>query len=171
MSSILWQRLDLWARRLSPFALTLILVIVSVVPFYMPGFSYIVPFLALMAVYHWAIFSPRLLPAYAVFFIGILQDCLSGTVLGVNAIVFLLTYSIVLSQRRFLAEKSFFIIWFGFSLILLVVIFLTWSLFSAYNVVLINPKSLFFQYFVSLGLFPLISWFFQRWQHAFLKTE
>ena len=71
----------------------------------------------LMAVYHWAIFRPRLLPAYAVFLAGLLQDILSGAPLGVNALVFLVAYGVVLSQKKFFTGKSFLILWLGFALV------------------------------------------------------
>ena len=69
-----WQRMDLLARQLMPSMLTLVLVIINVVPLHIPGFSRVAPLLPLIAVYHWAAFRPRLLPAYAVFLIGLFQD-------------------------------------------------------------------------------------------------
>ena len=112
-----WQRMDLLARQLMPSMLTLVLVIINVVPLHIPGLSRVAPLLPLMAVYHWAAFRPRLLPAYAVFLIGLFQDILTGAPIGVNAFVFLAVYGAVLSQKRFLIGKSFFILWLGFALI------------------------------------------------------
>ena len=112
-----WQRMDLLARQLMPSMLTLVLVIINVVPLHIPGFSRVAPLLPLIAVYHWAAFRPRLLPAYAVFLIGLFQDILTGAPIGVNAFVFLAVYGAVLSQKRFFIGKSFFILWLGFSLI------------------------------------------------------
>ena len=109
--------MDLLARQLTPSMLTLILVVIGVVPLRILEFSTVMPLLPLMAVYHWAVFRPRLLPAYAVFLIGILQDILTGAPIGVNALVFLLVYGAVLSQKRFFTGKSFLILWLGFSLI------------------------------------------------------
>jgi len=96
-----WQRMDLLARQLMPSMLTLVLVIINVVPLHIPGFSRVAPLLPLIAVYHWAAFRPRLLPAYAVFLIGLFQDILTGAPIGVNAFVFLAVYGAVLSQKRF----------------------------------------------------------------------
>lgn len=171
MKAAFWQRLDLWARQLTPFGLTLVLVILSVVPLHIPGFARVAPLLALMAVYHWSVFYPRLLPAYAVFAIGLLQDSLAGTALGMNALVLLVTYGIVLSQRRFLVGKSFFIVWFGFSIVAAVAMAFSWALVSVFNVTLIDAEALIFQYLLTLGVYPVMCWFFQRWQQAFLNTE
>ena len=171
MKTVFWQRLDLWARQLTPFGLTLALVIFSVVPVHVPGFARVAPLLALMAVYHWSVFYPRLLPAYAVFAIGVLQDSLAGTALGVNALVLLVTYGIVLSQRRFLVGKSFFIVWLGFAIVAILAMAVSWALVSAFSVTFIDAKALVFQYLLTLGLYPVMCWFFLRWQQAFLSTE
>ena len=84
MTSGLWHRMDLLARQLTPSMFTLDLVFVNVIPLHIPEFSRVAPLLPLMAIYHWAIFRPRLLPAYAVFLIGLFQDILTGTPIGVN---------------------------------------------------------------------------------------
>ena len=164
MKPSLWHRLDALARRLTPFALTLVLVVVSVVPLHIPGFARVAPLLPLIAVYHWAIYRPALLPAFAVFVIGLLQDTLTGMPIGVNALVFLGVYGVVLSQRRFFAGKSFAVVAAGAALS-------SWILVSVYYVTLVAPRPVLFQYLMTLGVFPLLVWVFLRWQRAFLESE
>ncbi len=171
MKPSLWHRMDVLARRLTPFGLTLVLVVIGVVPFHIPGFARVVPLLPLMAIYHWAIFRPELMPSYAVFAIGILQDTLTGAPIGVNAMVFLIVYGVVLSQQRFFVGKSFAIIWLGFALVAAGAAALSWVLVSAYNVTLVEPRAVLFQYLVTLGGFPLLAWLFTRWQQTFLRQE
>ena len=48
MKPSIWLRLDRWARQLTPFGFTFILVVVSVIPLQVPGFARVVPFLALI---------------------------------------------------------------------------------------------------------------------------
>ena len=165
----LWHRMDSLTRQLTPLMLTLALVIINVVPLHIPGFSRVAPLLPLMAVYHWAIFRPRLLPAYAVFLIGILQDILTGAPVGVNALVFLAGYGAVLSQKRFFIGKSFFILWLGFALIAAVAAAINWLAVSILSATLVEPQTVFFQYLMTLGFFPAVAWFFLRWQRAFLR--
>ncbi len=167
----LWHRMDLLARQLTPTMLTLVLVIINVVPLHIPGFSRVAPLLPLMAVYHWAVFRPRLLPAYAVFLIGILQDILTGAPIGVNALVFLAVYGAVLSQKQFFIGKSFFILWLGFSLIAAGAAVINWLAISILSVTLVEPRTVFFQYLLTIGCFPAIAWVFMRWQRAFLKRD
>jgi rod shape-determining protein MreD len=51
---------------LIPFTSTLVFVLLSVVPLQIPGFAVVTPAFALMAVYHWTIYRPDLLPPVAV---------------------------------------------------------------------------------------------------------
>ena len=171
MKPSLWTRLDLLARRLTPFALTLILVMISLVPLPVPGYARVVPLLPLIAIYHWTIFRPELMPTYAVFVIGLLQDALTGMPIGVNAMAFLVVYGVVLSKRRFFVGKSFVILWLGFALVGAGEVFASWVLVSAYNVMLVSPNALFFQYLITLGCFPMFAWIFLRWQGTFLRLE
>lgn len=166
-----WHRVDALARHLTPFGLTLALVILGVLPLHVPGYERVVPLLPLMAVYHWSVHRPELLPAYAVFAIGLLQDSLGGAPIGVNAVVYLCVYGVVLSQRRFFVGKSFVIVWLGFAVVGAGAVGLSWLLVSAFNMTLVEPRAAVFQYLVTLGGFPLLAWAFLGWQRAFLGQE
>ncbi len=170
MKPFLWLRMDGFARRLTPFGITLILVIVNLVPLHVPGFVRVAPILPLMAIYHWAVHKPELMPAYAVFLIGFLQDLLTGAPVGLNTMVYLIAYGTVMSQRRFLAGKSFAVIWLGFALVTLGAAAMGWLFGSILTVSLIDPKGLLFQSLLTLGLFPVLAWAFLKWQQAFLES-
>jgi len=169
MKPSVWFRLDVLARKMTPFLLTLMLVLISVVPVHIPGLARVAPLLPLMAIYHWAVYRSELFPAYAVFIIGILHDIFTGTPIGANALVFLLVYGTVVSQHRFLSGKSFGVIWIGFGLVGGAASVLTWALVSAWNVAVIEPSAVYIQYILTLGLFPGFAWVFLRWQRAFLR--
>ncbi len=171
MKRTLWFRLDVFARQMTPFGLTLVLVIAGLIPLRLPGFSDIAPMLPLMAIYHWTIYRPELMPAAAVFVIGLMEDALVGLPLGVNALVFLIAYWVVLSQRQFFVGKSFPIIWLGFALVAGGVGIIQWGMVSTVHMDLIDGRSGFFQYLVSLGLFPLLSRLLIGWQQAILRQD
>lgn len=166
-----WHRMDALARQLTPTMLTLALVVVNAVPMHIPGLARVAPVLPLIAVYHWAVFRPRLLPPVVVFFVGVLEDVLTGTPVGFNALVFLAVYGAVLSQKRFFTGKSFLILWLGFGLIAAGAAGLGWFIVSVLNVTLMEPKAVFFQYLLTLGCFPLLAWAFMRWQQAVLRQD
>lgn len=169
MKPVLWSRLDLIARCITPFGLTILLVLINILPLQVPGLSRVMPLFPLMAIYLWAIHHPELMPSYAVFLVGFLQDTLIGTPIGLHIMTYLVVYGIVVWQRRFLAGKPFPVIWVGFSLVAAGATAANWFLVSLFYFTVIQPEALAYQYFLSLGAFPLLSWFFMRWQLAFLS--
>src|SRR5580698_9282591 len=94
--------------RLVPFLTTLLFAFFSVVPLNLPGFAVVMPAFALMAVFHWTVYRPDLLPLSAVFGIGLFLDLLNGTpFVGLSALIFLLARTAVLGQRRLFFERPF----------------------------------------------------------------
>ena len=171
MSETFWQRLDKAARSITPFGLTLFLVILSVVPMRIPGYAEIAPVLALMSVYHWAIYRPDLMPLWSIFVLGVLQDLLSGVPLGLYILVFLTVYGVVLSQRRFFAGRSFLLYWLGFGIMAFCAAVESWVLASLWHLSLLNFETVFFQFLLSMGIFPFVAWVFLRWQQALLGPD
>ncbi|MBL6945757.1 MAG: rod shape-determining protein MreD [Rhodospirillales bacterium] len=171
MKPSVWLRLDRWARRLTPFGLSLLLVVINVIPMQIPGFARVAPVLALISIHHWAIYRPDLMPTYAVFVIGFLQDLLSGVPLGVHVVVFLSVYGVVVWQRQFFVGKSFMITWLGFAFVSAGAAVQSWVLISVFHETLVDPRALVHQYVLTLGFFPILAWMFLRWQQAFLKVE
>ena len=166
-----WQRLDGLARRLTPFGWTIVLLLVSLVPTHVPGFARIVPMLALMSVYHWAIHRPDLLPPLAAFLAGVLHDFLAGLPVGVTAVVFLAAHAVLASQRRFFLGKSFAVMWLGFILVAAGAAAASWCLVSIYYMRMVDPNALAYQFLITIGCFPLVAWVLMRWQNAFLRQD
>ena len=106
MRPTFWQRLDAFARNLTPVALTLVLVILNVVPTHIPGIARVLPVLPLISVFYWSIHRPHLVPAPAVFLIGLFQDGLTGAPMGLHALIFLAVQGVVLFQHKFFMGKS-----------------------------------------------------------------
>jgi rod shape-determining protein MreD len=171
MKSNIWYRLDIFTRLLTPFLLTLALVILNIVPLEIPGISSVMPLLPLIAIYHWAVYRSELLPAYAVFIIGVLQDIFSGTPIGIYTIVFLMVYGIVIWQHRFLFGKSFSIIWLGFSIVSAGAFLLMWLMISLWNLSFLDLRAVFFQYLLTGAIFPALAWVFMRWQKFVIRKH
>jgi len=168
MKLTFWQRLDLIVRGVTPFFLTLVLVILGQVPLHIPGFAEVAPLLPLMAVYHWTIYRPDLLPAIAVFIAGLLQDALSGMPFGINAAVFVIVHMAVVSQQVFFTGRSFLIIWLGFSLVAAGATVMTWLLTAVFYSAFTSFEAAFVQYLVTVGVFPVLAWLQVRWQQSVL---
>lgn len=169
MKPTLVSHLDRAARNLSPFAVCVLLVPLGMVPLPMPGYTPVAPAVALIAVYYWSIYRPDLLPAVAVFAIGLLQDLLSGVPLGVNTLVLLMVHRVVTSQRRFFHGKPFLVLWWSFMLVAAGVALMSWVLVALLVGTLIDPRPVIAQYLLTLALFPGLTWVLVRAQRAFLK--
>ena len=165
-----WLRIDLLSRQLTPFLLTLFFVMLGVVLTQAPGWARIAPLLSLMAIYHWTVYRLDLMPGYAVFFIGFLQDALSGTPMGLMTLVYLSVYSVIVSQQRYLIGKSFSIVWLGFALISAGAMGLAWTLYSFLAGALVEPRALCYQYLLGTALYPVLARFFLAWQAKVLKA-
>jgi len=168
MKLTFWQRLDLIVRFSTPFILTLAFVVLAQVPLHLPGFAEVAPILPLMAVYHWTIYRPDLLPAVAVFVAGLLHDALSGMPFGVNAAVFVIVHMVVMSQQVFFQGKSFPVIWMGFTLVAAGAVVLTWLLNALIFSAITSVEAAFVQYLVTIGAFPVLAWLLTRWQRSVL---
>ena len=171
MKGTVWQRLDFVARMMIPMLDSLCLVVVTVLPLRLPEASFVVPALALMAVYYWGLHRADLLPVSAIFFIGFLQDILSGGPLGIHTLSFLVVYGICVSQRRFFYGKSFMVVWWGFMVIAGGALILEWALTSVFLERLVSPRSIYFKYMMTIALYPVVTWFFVRMQRALPVAE
>lgn len=169
MKPSVWVRMDTWVRHLVPFGVTLALLLFTAIPTHMPGLAGIVPMLPLMGVYYWAIYRPDLLPAWVAFVIGLLYDIIGGTPLGVHALVLLAVQGVAASQRRFFLGKSFLVAWWAFGLMAAGASGATWLLVTVLLGQAVDPTPLLFEYLLTMGLFPLLTWALARTQMAFLK--
>ena len=100
MKAGIWPQLEQAARNCTPVLLTLGLVVLNVVPVPVPGYLPVTPMLTLISVFYWSIYRPDLFPLAATFGVGIVQDILCGTPVGMSALVLLLVQGFVVNQRR-----------------------------------------------------------------------
>lgn len=156
--TLIWQRLDVVARSLFPFLLTVLLVVVSMVPMRVPSLAPIMPALALVAVYYWAVYTPTLMPIWAVFLIGLFQDLLIGDALGAGIIALLCVHAFIGWQRRFFAQASFSMIWCMFMLVAAGAMVMTWLLTSFAMSQSVDPRPALFQYLMTVAVYPVFAW-------------
>jgi len=90
----LLQRADLALRCMTPFVITLLLALVPVLPLHLPHETDLVPAFTLMSVFYWTVYRPDLMPASAVFAIGIIQDFAAGAPLGITSLILLGTHGV-----------------------------------------------------------------------------
>ena len=170
MKSAVWQHLDLTVRKLTPFLLSLVLVILNLVPLHLPGYAAISPNFALMSIYYWALHRPSLLPSGAVFIVGLLQDFMSGGPIGQNAGILVVVYIIAVSQVRFFYGKSFFIVWWGFMIVSLCVATMEWVIASLLVASMLAPEPAFYECAMNVAAYPIFGWLFVQ-VHRTLPQE
>ena len=164
-----WHRLDVVARSISPFFVTLVLVLVGLVPLHISDLSPIIPALALIGVFFWSVHRPDLMPIWAVFIIGFIQDILTGGVIGPGIIGLLIAHALVVWQDRFFLAASFAVVWCAFMLVAAVALMVTWALTCIAMMTYVDPDPVFFQYLVTLAFYPCLAWAFLRGQRLFQR--
>ena len=71
-------------HKIIPFFITLLLSIVSVSPIMPSGSEEIAPLLGVISLTFWIVYKPELMGWLATIFLGIINDALYGTMLGVS---------------------------------------------------------------------------------------
>ena len=162
------ERVDRSVRSFAPFVISFILIMLSALPLYLPGYGEIVIEVGLVSVFYWSIYRPDLFPSVAALALGLWQDILVGSPLGLHALIFLLVNWAIMSQRNFFQGKSFIVVWWGFSVVALIAASLSWLVIFLINLTLINPLAVLFQAILTIGAFPFMAWFLARMQQAVL---
>ncbi|HKY95733.1 MAG TPA: rod shape-determining protein MreD [Kiloniellales bacterium] len=171
MRQSLLHRIDLWARSLVPFALAVLLVVLSLSPVRLPGFGAIAPWLPLIAVYFWSAHRPDLLPVWAVFLLGVFCDLATGGPLGVSSVTLMLAQVAVKSQRRHLLPQPFIVQWSFFAVfaVLAEVVLLALNALAAST--LIDARPAVFQALSTIAAYPLFAWLFSQAQRSLLRVH
>jgi rod shape-determining protein MreD len=161
-------RVDNGAARLLPVATIVFAAVISVLPVKIPGYAALTPMFILMAVYHWTIYRPDLLPPLALFAIGLAEDLLAGSPIGVNALILLLARSAVLAYRRYFINRMFPFVWSGFTLLTVVVMLVLWALHCLIDLSLLDFRNTVIRATLTIAIFPLASFLLGRAQRALM---
>jgi len=161
-------RVNNGAARLLPVATTLLAAVISVLPVQIPGYAALTPVFTLMAAYHWTIYRPDLLPPVALFAVGLTEDLLAGSPVGVNALLLLLTRVAVLGYRRYFINRNFPFVWTGFTLLAVVAMFGLWALHCMLDLSFLDFRNAVIRAALTIAIFPLASFMLGRTQRAMM---
>ena len=153
---------------LLPVASAVLAMLLSIEPLHIPGAPVVSPAFVLMANYYWTVHYPGLLPATALFAIGITQDLVSGAPLGVSALVLLLSRAVVLKYRRHLRDRSFPILWAGFALLTAAAMTVAWTLHLLLAAAVLDFRAPTFSAVLTILLFPVASLLLGQSQRALM---
>jgi rod shape-determining protein MreD len=154
--------------RLLPIATTVLAALIAIMPLRIPGYAALTPAFALMAVYHWAIYRPDLLPPAGLFVIGLAEDLLTGGPVGVNALLLLLARAAVVRQRRHFVNRNFAFVWSGFTLLTMAAMLGLWALNCLLLLSLSGVRATVFRAVLTIAIFPAASFALGRTQRALM---
>lgn len=163
------HHLDRTARNLMPVGTTIVAMLVGMVPLPLPGYASVTAPLMLMCLFYWVIHRPDLLRPILVFMIGILQDLIGGTPIGMTPLALILAYWLLITQRRFFLGRSFVMLWIGFALVAALAAAVQWLVFAVMTASLLDATPAIVQALLGVALFPLVAYLLQRMHRAYLS--
>ena len=110
----------------------------------------------LIGVYFWLIYRPALIPYPLLFVSGLLLDILSGGLVGLNALCFMVLGIIVRNQRRYLLGQSWSVVWAGFCVAAIIVSSIQFLSYSLAYLAFPTLLPIFFGLVVSFLLYPVL---------------
>jgi len=165
------SRLEQQLRALLPGATMIFLLILSLIPWHVPGIAVVSPAFVLVAIFFWGIYHPQLLPYWFTFVIGVVQDLLLGLPIGQGALGLLLFQGLVVSQRRFLLTKPFLVVWWGFALLAPLGGAIAWAIASIVRDAVIPVLPVVVQTAITVLLYPAFGALFGWLQQKALRLE
>ena len=157
--------------RILPIATTIIAATLAILPLRAPGYAALTPAFALMAVYHWTIYRPDLLPPVGLFAVGLTQDLLAGTTIGAGALVLLLARAAVLRSRRYFINRTFPFVWGGFTLLAGATMIGLWALHCLMQLSFFDLRTTVFRTVLTVAIFPVASFALGRTQRAVMGAS
>lgn len=157
-----------WASYLVPLTSCFVVALFAVLPMPIPYYSGAAPALTLIAVYYWMVYRPDLMPALGLFALGIVNDALAGTPLGVSSLIYLVAQVAIVNQRRFLIGQPFWILWSGFALIAPLALLFQWTAISVLREALLAPLATVASGMLTILMFPLVAYLLVRLQRGLL---
>jgi rod shape-determining protein MreD len=150
---------------------TLLAALVALEPVPLPGYAVLTPVFMLMAVYHWTVYQPELLPPIALFAIGVGYDLLCGATPGTTPLLLLSTRVAVLHARRWFINRPFAFMWATFTALTAAAAFAVWGLDCLLAGRLFSISDTAFRAALTVALFPLASFVLGRTQRALMGSD
>jgi len=151
------SRLEEFLRSLLPLLTLLVLMAVDLAPLPSAAPTAIAPFVSLAAIFFWTLHRPDLLGPGIVLAAALVLDAAAGLPLGLTALALFATRLILLAPPRFLAGRSFVVIWAWFSLAVVLLLTIRWLLLSIYFQHLFLFRPVLFEIVLTIAAYPPVS--------------
>jgi rod shape-determining protein MreD len=157
--------------RFLPAATAVFAAILGLLPVPIPGYAALTPAFALMAVYHWSVYRPDLLPPSLLFAVGVAQDLVTGATVPASALVLLLARAGVLHYRRHFVGRPFPFVWAGFAALVGTAMLGLWALHCVLQLSLFDLRTAIVRGALTVALFPAASLALGRSQRALIGAS
>jgi len=161
-------RVNSGVARAIPIATTVLAAVIAILPVQVPGYAALTPAFTLMAIYHWTIYRPDLLPPIGLFAVGLAEDLLAGASIGIGALVLLLARAAVLRYRRYFINRTFPFVWTGFTLLSAAAMLVVWALHCIVSLTFFDLRATVFRAVLTIAIFPVASFVLGRTQRALM---
>lgn len=157
--------------RFLPITTVVFAAVIGLLPLPVPGYSALTPAFALMAVYHWSVYRPDLLPPSGLFAIGFAQDLVTGATVPASALMLLLARAAVLRSRRNFVGRPFPFAWAGFAALASAAMLGLWALHCVLQLGLLDLRTAMVRGALTVALFPAASLALGRSQRALIGAS
>lgn len=111
-----------------------------------------------IGIFYWSIFAPHRLFYTFLFLLGLIQDSLFITPLGLSSLFFIVLFFFVRHHRQSFLTKPFIFHWFVFAIVMLCNVIFMWLFLSALKGVFFHPFPMVFQLIMTVAFYPIFTW-------------
>ena len=154
---MIWQNLDTAARRLVPVSTVFLLILIGALPVQIPHYGAVAPMLSLCGVVYWTLSRPQLMPASIAFVLGLIQDIVGMSPMGLHALLYVVAWAMVDQQRKFLYGRPFILLWLSFCLVVVVVQSLAWTSYSLLHMIVVAAQPAIVSALLTMTAFPVVA--------------
>jgi rod shape-determining protein MreD len=167
----LGRRLDIAARVSFPACTTVLLMLLTLMPFNFPGQAALLPAVTLCCVWFWSLFRPDNMPPPMVFLIGLMLDLVGYLPLGVGVFTLLAVHGVGLGLRHSLLHRGLVWVWVMFCGIAAAASMMIWLLVMLLTFRLLSPQPAIFTAFLAIAVFPMLAVLFAHAHRSVADPE
>lgn len=148
---------------LLPVFTILLSILLAIAPYKISNSSLLMPLIMYITIYFWTIYRPSMVPHVAMLTLGILKDAIESNILGYSALSFLLFQLIIKSQRKYIYNNIFIVVWAEFMFCLSLILLLPLLLSEITTKITHYPLSIIFiQWLITIFAYVPLHWILNK---------
>ncbi len=167
----LWNdNIKIHLQHLMPVISSIIFILIFFIPAYPFVAHNIRPAVSLICIYFWLINRPDIFGITYAFIIALVEDLVSTSPTGADLFGVLVLYVITTSIYKFVSNKPFNIIWYGFILASAITLLAKWLIVSLYYSQFVPVSNIIFTFFSTIAFYPIFS-IINAYIHVYFMQE